>query len=115
MLKLLILIHPDPAKYAEYKATVRFVLQYPRRVYTNLFPAAQTWWLLFMVLVLNGIDWAAFELLNIGNAAVEAIPARFRVLDGLFVSSFFLCPFFCSFACPLLPDQALYPLFRFQS
>jgi Trk-type K+ transport system membrane component len=37
-----------------------------------------------MVIVLNGIDWAAFELLNIGNPATETIPSRFRVLDGLF-------------------------------
>jgi Trk-type K+ transport system membrane component len=37
-----------------------------------------------MVVVLNGIDWAAFELLNIGNSAVSVIPSHFRVLDGLF-------------------------------
>ncbi|TVY34569.1 High-affinity potassium transport protein [Lachnellula occidentalis] len=84
MLKLLCLIHPSPEAHSEHKATLRFVLKYPRRVYTNLFPAAQTWWLLFMVVVLNGIDWAAFELLNIGNSAVDVIPPHFRVLDGLF-------------------------------
>jgi Trk-type K+ transport system membrane component len=37
-----------------------------------------------MLIVLNGIDWAAFELLNIGNAATNAIPKNYRVLDGLF-------------------------------
>lgn len=37
-----------------------------------------------MVIILNGIDWAAFELLNIGNAAISTIPPHFRVLDGLF-------------------------------
>jgi Trk-type K+ transport system membrane component len=37
-----------------------------------------------MVIILNGIDWAAFELLNIGNPATNAIPKHFRVLDGLF-------------------------------
>lgn len=37
-----------------------------------------------MVIVLNGIDWAAFELLNIRNPATEAIPTHYRVLDGLF-------------------------------
>ncbi len=37
-----------------------------------------------MVIVLNCIDWAAFELLNIGNSAISAIPNHFRVLDGLF-------------------------------
>ncbi|CZT05718.1 related to potassium transport protein TRK1, high-affinity [Rhynchosporium graminicola] len=84
MLKILTLIYPDPLAHSTHKATLRFILTYPRRVYTNLFPAAPTLWLLFMVITLNGIDWIAFELLNIGNLAVEAIPARFRVLDGLF-------------------------------
>lgn len=84
MLKLLCLIYPSENAYCETKATLRFVLQYPRRVYTNLFPSQPTWWLLFMVIILNGIDWAAFELLNIGNPATETIPPRDRVLDGLF-------------------------------
>ena len=84
MLKVLSLLFPSPEVHAEYKATLRFVLQYPRRVYTNLFPSTPTWWLLFMLIVLNGIDWAAFGIINIGNAAVNAIPTHFRVLDGLF-------------------------------
>ena len=84
MLKLLCFIYPLEDIYSDHKATLRFVLQYPRRVYTNLFPSVPSWWLLFMLVVLNGIDWAAFEILNIGNAAVQAIPTHFRVLDGLF-------------------------------
>ncbi|KAH7327123.1 cation transport protein-domain-containing protein [Rhexocercosporidium sp. MPI-PUGE-AT-0058] len=84
MLKTLTILYPDPLTHSTHKSTLRFILTYPRRVYTNLFPAAPTLWLLFMVITLNGIDWIAFELLNIGNAAVETIPARFRVLDGLF-------------------------------
>jgi Trk-type K+ transport system membrane component len=83
-LKLLCLIYPDSEVHSEHKATLRFILQYPRRVYTNLFPSAPTWWLLLMVIVLNGIDWAAFELLNIRNPATETIPTHYRVLDGLF-------------------------------
>ncbi|KAF4625158.1 hypothetical protein G7Y89_g13012 [Cudoniella acicularis] len=84
MLKVLSLVYPDEAQHAEYKATLRFVLQYPRRVYTNLFPSAPTWWLLSTVVMLNGIDWAAFEVLNIGNPATMSIPPGYRVLDGLF-------------------------------
>jgi Trk-type K+ transport system membrane component len=84
MLKILSKVYPSDDQYADYKATLRFILAYPRRVYTNLFPSAPTWWLLFMLVVLNGVDWAAFELLNIGNAATSVIPTRFRVLDGLF-------------------------------
>ncbi|OBT57870.1 hypothetical protein VE04_02203 [Pseudogymnoascus sp. 24MN13] len=84
MLKLLTRIYPAEDQYADYKTTLRFILTYPRRVYTNLFPSSQTWWLLLMLIVLNGIDWAAFELLNIGNSLTSTIPERFRVLDGLF-------------------------------
>ena len=84
MLKVLCFVFPSEESQASLKSTIRFILRYPRRVYTNLFPSTATWWLAFMVFTLNGIDWAAFELLNIGNAATDAIPARFRVLDGLF-------------------------------
>ncbi|KAB5566994.1 cation transport protein-domain-containing protein [Coniochaeta sp. 2T2.1] len=70
--------------YYELKATFQFILKYPRRVYTNLFPARPTWWLLFMLVALNSVDWAAFELLNIGNPVIEDIPKGARVLDGLF-------------------------------
>jgi Trk-type K+ transport system membrane component len=61
-------------------------LRYPRRVYTNLFPAAQTWWLALLLVVLNGIDWAAFEVLNRDNPIVISIPLGYRIMDGLFQS-----------------------------
>jgi len=34
-----------------------------------------------MVVGLNGIDWIAFELLNIGNSSTAAIPTGYRVLE----------------------------------
>jgi len=70
--------------FFDIKATLEFVLNYPRRVYTNLFPSRPTWWLLFMLILLNSIDWLLFEVLNIGNPITEAIPLGPRVLDGLF-------------------------------
>ncbi|KAK1579707.1 cation transport protein-domain-containing protein [Colletotrichum navitas] len=70
--------------HVELKSTLEFILRYPRRVYTNLFPSRPTWWLFFMVVLTNGIDWMAFEVLNIGNPVIEAIPIEARVLDGLF-------------------------------
>ena len=45
--------------------TLRFLLDHPRRCYTNLFPAPHTWWLGLTLIGLNGIDWAAFEILNV--------------------------------------------------
>ncbi|KIW18640.1 hypothetical protein PV08_02929 [Exophiala spinifera] len=76
--------NPTSSTWQRRRQTLEFCLDHPRRVYTNLFPAAQTWWLVFSLVMLNGIDWVAFELLNIGNPVTDAIPVHFRVLDGLF-------------------------------
>lgn len=54
------------------------------KVYTNLFPSRHTWYLLGTIVILNGIDWAAFEILSIGNNEIESLPTGYRVLDGLF-------------------------------
>jgi Trk-type K+ transport system membrane component len=73
-----------PHDFAEWKATLEYILKYPRRVYTNLFPQRQTWWLVFMLFVLNGTDWVAFEIFNLGNPSLDEIPPGSRVIDGLF-------------------------------
>ena len=83
-MKKLIPENPTSLKWQIRRRTLEFCLDHPRRVYTNLFPSAQTWWLVFSLFVLNGIDWVAFELLNIGNPTTQSIPPHFRVLDGLF-------------------------------
>ncbi|GLI81137.1 hypothetical protein PoHVEF18_009509 [Penicillium ochrochloron] len=75
---------PDTPSWKSWRVTLDFILDHPRRVYTNLFPARHTWYLLATIIVLNGIDWAAFELLSIGNKEIEALPTEYRVLDGLF-------------------------------
>ncbi|EMC99077.1 hypothetical protein BAUCODRAFT_389945 [Baudoinia panamericana UAMH 10762] len=72
-------------EWDERAQTLRFLLDHPRRCYTNLFPAQHTWWLLFALVMLNGIDWAAFEVLNIGNSQLNSgLPTNIRVIDGLF-------------------------------
>lgn len=70
--------------WQERAATLEFLLIHPRRCYTNLFPSQHTWWLLLSVVTLNGVDWAAFEILNIGNKQIEIFPTNIRVIDGLF-------------------------------
>lgn len=75
---------PDNEKFLEHKTTLRFLLDHPRRCYTNLFPSRHTWWLLATLIVLNGTDWVAFEVLNIGNSTVTSLPSSSRTLDGLF-------------------------------
>ncbi|KAK6399365.1 hypothetical protein LTR81_025241 [Elasticomyces elasticus] len=72
-------------EWNERAKTLRFLLDHPRRCYTNLFPSQHTWWLLAAVVVLNGTDWAAFEILNINNEALDStLPTNVRVIDGLF-------------------------------
>lgn len=66
------------------KETLEFILKYPRRVYTTLFPSRATWWLLAVLIITNVIDWLAFEIMNIGNPEVEALPVGDRIMDGLF-------------------------------
>ncbi|KAI0827486.1 TrkH-domain-containing protein [Hypoxylon sp. FL0890] len=73
-----------PQDLVEWKETLGYILKYPRRVYTNLFPSRQTYWLVFMLFVLNGTDWVAFEVLNLGNTTLEKMPLGSRVIDGLF-------------------------------
>ncbi|RSL65155.1 hypothetical protein CEP53_003789 [Fusarium sp. AF-6] len=82
-LKLLKSLTTDDA-YESLKATLEFILKYPRRVYTNLFPSRPTWWLFFMLTCLNSIDWVAFEVMNIGNPVFKNIPTGSRIIDGLF-------------------------------
>lgn len=81
--KLLKLTTPE-GSYETTKTTLEFILKYPRRVYTNLFPSRPTWWLFFMLVWLNAVDWVAFEILNLGNSAITSIPTGPRILDGLF-------------------------------
>lgn len=61
MMKLM----PKSKSWDESRSTLQFLLDHPRRCYTNLFQSEQTWWLVFAVFALNGVDWAAFEILNV--------------------------------------------------
>src|ERR1700760_1907465 len=56
---------PNNGKWADYRSTLTFLLDHPRRCYTNLFPSQHTWWLLGAVMVLNGIDSIMFVVLNV--------------------------------------------------
>lgn len=75
---------PSNERFAEFRDTLKFLLDHPRRCYTNLFPSPHTWWLLLSVILLNGIDCAAFAILNIGNDAITHFPPGIEFIDGLF-------------------------------
>ncbi|MCJ1285895.1 low affinity potassium transporter [Xylographa opegraphella] len=64
---------------------LKFLLDHPRRCFTLLFPSEATWWLFWILVLLNGIDVVFFIILDLGDSAITSIsPAGFRVLDGLF-------------------------------
>ena len=58
---------PDNEDWSDTRYTLQFLLDHPRRCYTNLFPSQHTWWLFLSVVTLNGIDCAAFALLNVSR------------------------------------------------
>lgn len=75
---------PNRPSWNSWRITLDFVLEHPKRVYTNLFPSYHTWYLLGSVIILNGISWALFGILSIRNEEIQSLPTGYRVLDGLF-------------------------------
>ncbi|OCK77309.1 potassium transport protein TRK1/TRK2 [Lepidopterella palustris CBS 459.81] len=63
---------------------LRFLLDHPRRCFTLLFPEKATWWLFWVLVLLNGIDLVFFIILDLNDPVVTSLPSGFRVLDGLF-------------------------------
>ncbi|KAI1087696.1 TrkH-domain-containing protein [Rostrohypoxylon terebratum] len=71
-------------EYGVWKEGFDFILKFPRRVYTNLFPAKDTW---VFGLTFGGfviVDWVLILILSIGNPTLEAIPLGQRIFDALF-------------------------------
>lgn len=44
---------------------LRFLLDHPRRCFTLLFPSKATWWLFWILVLLNGIDLLFFIILDV--------------------------------------------------
>lgn len=63
---------------------LHFLLDHPRRCFTLLFPSKATWWLFWVLVVLNVTDLLFFIVLDINDPTVTAIPPGYRVLDGLY-------------------------------
>ncbi|KAM3482464.1 hypothetical protein MY8738_004000 [Beauveria namnaoensis] len=51
----------EATSFRSTRLAMKLLLKDPRRIYTNLFPSRLTWWLLFMLVCLNGIDWSGLE------------------------------------------------------
>lgn len=63
---------------------LRFLLDHPRRCFTLLFPSKATWWLFWVLLVLNVVDLIFFIVLDLNDPVVTSLAPGYRVLDGWF-------------------------------
>ncbi|RFU33456.1 hypothetical protein B7463_g2852, partial [Scytalidium lignicola] len=63
---------------------LNFLLDHPRRCFTLLFPSSATWWLFWILVLLNGVDLVFFIILDLGNTIVTQLPINIRLLDGWF-------------------------------
>ena len=70
--------------FSQFKESLGFLLDHPRRCFTMLFPSGPTWWLFFFLVLLNGVDLLLFVVLDLNNLYLKEIPVGYRVLDGLF-------------------------------
>ncbi|KAK4892956.1 hypothetical protein LTR27_008684 [Elasticomyces elasticus] len=73
-------------KNSEMYHGLSFLLHHPRRCYLWLFDRKTTWILAGVQLGLILLEWVLFEILNIHQTAVWAIPPDTRTMDGLYQS-----------------------------
>lgn len=64
--------------------STRFLLDYPRRCYTLLFPSHVTWILFGILFAMNTIDVIFIIVLDLDNAEVTALPLASRILAATF-------------------------------
>lgn len=86
MLWTILKLLPKDAKYDHLRATLAYILEYPRRVYTHLFSSTATWYLVGILTFLNMTDFVAFELSTRANAEVKDLDLGYRILVGIFQS-----------------------------
>lgn len=63
---------------------LKFLLDHPRRCFTLMFPSKATWWLFWVLVLLNGIDLVLFIILDLNDSTVTVLSGGFRVLNGWF-------------------------------
>ncbi|KAF2483378.1 cation transport protein-domain-containing protein [Neohortaea acidophila] len=61
---------------------LRFLLDHPRRCFVLLFPGKASWWLFWILVLLNGIDLVFYIVLDLHDSTVTSVPGGYRVLDG---------------------------------
>lgn len=71
-------------EYGVWKEGFDFILKFPRRVYTSMFPARDTWLFIATFGTFVAVDWVLILVLGVGNPAMEAIPLGQRIFIALF-------------------------------
>ncbi|KAJ3743179.1 potassium transporter [Lentinula detonsa] len=69
---------------SESEQALSFLLDHPRRCFVYLFPSHQTWFLVICLILFSAIEWAAFEVLDIGLEVWTSLSIGPRVVTGLF-------------------------------
>ncbi|KAK4241702.1 Low-affinity potassium transport protein [Achaetomium macrosporum] len=102
-----VLSHIVPVATGLYEE-LTFLLDHPRRCFTLLFPSGATWWLFWLLVVMNGLDVMFFIVLDLGSGPVVDLPPGLKVLNGLFEA---VSTRTAGFSCVNL--AALHPAVRF--
>ncbi|KAK3185417.1 low affinity potassium transporter [Lecanicillium sp. MT-2017a] len=63
---------------------LKFLLDHPRRCFTLLFPSGPSWWLFWILVMLNAVDLLFFIVLDLGKEPIADLPLHNRVVVGLF-------------------------------
>lgn len=71
-------------EYSVWKEGFDFILRFPRRVYTSMFPSRDTWLFIATFGGFVAVDWILILVLGIGNPTMEAIPLGRRIFISLF-------------------------------
>ncbi|KAJ5691254.1 hypothetical protein N7488_011989 [Penicillium malachiteum] len=79
-------LSPSKPSWQTWRQTLDFILAESQNICSSLYPTWHTWFLLGTILALNSVMWGAFELAAIQDTEIKALPAGYRVLDGLFQS-----------------------------
>ncbi|GAW07737.1 hypothetical protein LENED_009748 [Lentinula edodes] len=69
---------------SESEKAFSFLLDHPRRCFVYLFPSHQTWFLVICLFLFSAIEWAAFEVLDIGLEVWTSLSIGPRIVSGLF-------------------------------
>lgn len=73
-----------PETRAMRRETLRYLLDHPRRCYYSMFPSSQTWWLVFVIVIIHLVETVVFLATNYFLPVMEGISWSSRILIAFF-------------------------------